>query len=113
MIVWSKGLGKMRLPMELADAKVIVTPDTLLMDGLIVPTCWNYSVKLKPEDLEAFLKLMADRKTVAFLSERRGILLPFLFRLILAMPGIIVRIIASLPARFLGLFGRKQVEMQT
>lgn len=89
MIVWSRGLGKQRLPMTLADATLRVTPDYLAMEGVIEPVCWDYAIKLAPADLGHFLSLLAHRETARFMSERGGVLLPFL----LGIPGLTLRII--------------------
>ena len=86
MIVWSKGLGKMTLEMELEAAKLRVEDKYLAMDGMIESVCWNYSIKLSPNDLRDFLKLLADPKTVRFLAEKKGLLLPFLGKLVVMIP---------------------------
>ena len=108
MIVWSRGLGKMRLAIELADAQMKIEPDTLMMEGIIIPTCWNYSIKLTPSDLNSFLRLAAGKTTIQYLSEKGGVLGPFLVGLIAALPGIIIKIIASLPQRMFARSGTKE-----
>jgi hypothetical protein len=92
MIVWSKGLGKQRLPLVLSDAKLKVYPDHLAMEGVIEPVCWNYSIKLAPNDLRDFLKLMAEPKTAQMLAERPGVLGPFVLGLIAIVPRLIVKL---------------------
>ena len=94
MIVWSKGLGKQRLPLALADATLHVKPTLLQMEGVIEPVCWDYAIKLGPDDLRDFLKLMARRDTAALLAERGGILLPFVGRLLAVAPGLVIGLIA-------------------
>lgn len=89
MIVWSRGLGKQRLPLALPDATLHVKPDMLTMEGVIEPVCWNYSIKLAPADLADFLKLLAKPETAKFLSERPGLLAPFVLGLIARLPGIV------------------------
>jgi hypothetical protein len=86
MIVWSKGLGKQRLPLELPAAKLRVSPECLVMEGVIEPVCWNYAIRLAPNDLKDFLKLMSQPKTAEFLAERSGVLGPFLSGLIAIIP---------------------------
>ena len=93
MIVWSKGLGKQRLPLALADATLHVKPTHLQMEGTIEPVCWDYAIKLGPNDLRDFLRLMARRDTAAFLAERGGILIPFVGRLLAVAPGLLVDIL--------------------
>lgn len=93
MIVWSKGLGKQRLPLELPAAKLRVSPDCLVMEGVIEPVCWNYSIKLAPDDLKDFLKLMSQRNTAAFLAERSGVLWPFVLGLVAIIPRLLFRLL--------------------
>jgi hypothetical protein len=91
MIVWSKGLGKQRLPLELPSATLRVTAENLVMEGTIEPVCWQYAIRLAPRDLEDFLKLMSVPTTAKFLAERPGVLLPFVIRLIAIVPRLLVR----------------------
>jgi hypothetical protein len=93
MIVWSRGLGKQRLPLELPDATLRVTPDTLVMEGTIEPVCWQYAIRLAPDDLSDFLKLLADPKTAQFLAEKPGVLLPFVLGLIAIMPRLLFKML--------------------
>ena len=89
MIVWSRGLGKLRLPLELPAATLHVKPDMITMEGVIEPVCWNYAIKLGPADLADFLKLLAKPETASFLAERGGLVLPFVLKLLLRVPGVI------------------------
>lgn len=100
MIVWSRGLGKLRLPLVLPEATLHVKPDVLTMEGEIEPVCWRYAIRLGPQDLADFLNILARPETARFLAERGGLLLPFVGRLLLRVPGIIVSF----------LFGRRQRE---
>jgi hypothetical protein len=93
VIVWSRGLGKQRLPLELADASLKVEPSELMMEGTIEPVCWRYAIRLGPDDLRDFLALMAKPAVARFLAERPGVLLPFVGRLLLALPGLVLDII--------------------
>ena len=93
MIVWSRGLGKQRLPLELADATLKVEPANLMMEGMIEPVCWRYAIRLSPDDLRDFLALMANPAVARFLAERPGVMLPFVGRLLMALPGLILDII--------------------
>ncbi len=94
MIVWSKGLGKQRLPLALADATLVVNPGYLAMEGNIEPVCWDYRIKLGPNDLRDFLRLMATPQTARFLAERKGVLLPFIGSLLVMAPGVVWAILA-------------------
>lgn len=86
MIVWSKGLGKQRLPLALPAARVSAAPEALLLEGVIEPVCWRYAIRLGMADLNAFLALMAQPATAKFLAERPGLLLPFILGLLAAVP---------------------------
>ncbi len=92
MIVWSKGLGKQRLPLELPAAKLRVSPDYLVMEGVIEPVCWNYAIRLAPNDLEDFLKLMSQPKTAEFLAEQSGVFWPFMLGLIAIVPRLLFKL---------------------
>lgn len=89
MIVWSRGLGKLRLPLELPAATMNVKPDVLTMEGVIERMCWRYAIRLSPSDLADFLKILARPDTARFLAERGGLLLPFVTKLAMRVPGIL------------------------
>lgn len=93
MIVWSRGLGKLRLPIELPAATLHVQPDMLTMEGVIEPVCWRYAIRLGPADLSDFLKILATPETARFLAERGGLLLPFIGKLLLRVPGVIMSLL--------------------
>ena len=90
MIVWSKGLGKKSLPMELDRARLSVGDDHLLMDGNIESVCWDYTMKLYPQDLGDFMKLLAHPKTARFMARKRGLLFPFVVRLVMFAPMLVL-----------------------
>jgi len=94
MIVWSRGLGKQRLPLELPAAVLGVTPDHLVMEGTIEPVCWRYAIRLSPKDLRDFLKILAQPKTCMFLAEKPGILLPFVMHLVGMLPRLVMKMLA-------------------
>jgi hypothetical protein len=93
MIVWSRGLGKQRLPLKLPDAILSATSECLIMEGVIEPICWNYAIRLAPNDLREFLKLMAAPRTAEFLAEHGGVLWPFLSGLIAIVPRLIFKLL--------------------
>jgi hypothetical protein len=95
MIVWSKGLGKKSLPMELEQARLSVGSDHLLMDGTIDGVCWDYTMKLYPEDLGDFMKLLAHPKTARFMARKRGLLLPFVVRLVMFAPMLVLALVKA------------------
>jgi hypothetical protein len=95
MIVWSRGLGKQRLPLDLADASLTANSAHMTLKGTIEPVCWDYAIMLSPADLRDFLKLLAKPETARFLSERGGLLTPFIVGLIAAAPGLILKVLAT------------------
>ena len=97
MIVWSRGLGKQRLPLELPEAVLHVKPDMLTMEGNIEPVCWDYAIKLGTPDLADFLQVLAKPETAKFLAERGGLLLPFVLGLIMRAPGVILTMLLPKP----------------
>ena len=103
MIVWSRGLGKQRLPLDLADASLSADTDHLTLKGTIEPVCWDFAVMLSAADLRDFLELLAKPETTRFLSERGGLLMPFILRLIGAAPGLVLKFLAT---RFRAVLGK-------
>ena len=95
MIVWSRGLGKQRLPLDLADAELKIEEGRLVLRGVIEPVCWNYAIRLGPEDLAAFLRHLAEPGTARFLAERGGLLGPFVLGMLAAAPRVVVTFLAS------------------
>jgi len=57
MLLWSKGLGRLLLPMDLGKATVEVEPDKLILKGRIVApkVNWDYAASMYEEDLKDFL----------------------------------------------------------
>jgi hypothetical protein len=94
VIVWSRGLGKQRLPLELPAASLRVTAENLVMEGMIDPVCWRYAIRLSPEDLSAFLRILAQPRTARFLAERPVPLISFVLRVVAMVPRLIVRFLA-------------------
>jgi hypothetical protein len=105
VIVWSRGLGKQRLPLDLADATLGVEASELTLKGVIEPVCWNYAIRLSPADLVDFLKLMAKPVTARFLAEKGGLLGPFVLGLLAILPRVILTILTH---RVLGALRRSK-----
>lgn len=61
------------------------------MEGVIEPVCWQYAIRLSPDDLKDFLRLLAQPKAAAFLAEKPGVLLPFVLGLIALVPRMIAK----------------------
>lgn len=99
MIVWSKGLGKQRLPIDLGEAVLNIEPNHLKMTGVIEPVCWDYAIRLAVPDIAAFLKLMSRPMTARYLAQRGGLLGPLVIGLLMQAPHLIVVVLASKIAR--------------
>lgn len=95
MIVWSKGLGKQRLPLNLGDAKLDIEPGHLKMSGIVEPVYWNYAIRLDIGDIAAFLKLMARPMTARYLAQRGGLIGPLVLGLIKQAPRLIALVIVA------------------
>ena len=95
MIVWSKGLGKKSLPMEIDKAFLKVSSDHLAMEGSIESVCWDYSMKLYTADLADFMKHLAHPKTAQILAREKGILMPLVFRLVMFLPRLSLNLLRA------------------
>jgi hypothetical protein len=102
MMVWSRGLGKQRLPLDLADATLTADSAHLTLKGTIEPVCWDYAIMLSTADLRDFLKLLARPETARYLSERGGLLAPFVVGLIASAPGLMLKFVATRVRAVLG-----------
>ena len=69
MWVWSKGLGRAVMPLDLSKVEVSVEPDKLVMKGRIAApkVHWNYNVTLREQDLEDFMRLLNEPQVVEYL----------------------------------------------
>lgn len=99
MIVWSKGLGKQRLPIDLGEADLKIEPDYLKMTGVIEPVCWDYAIRLAVPDIAAFLTLMSRPMTARYLAQKGGLLGPLIIGLLMQAPRLIVVVLTSMVAR--------------
>ena len=89
MIVWSKGLGKVTLPIELDKAEVEIEIGCLSLKGIIEPVWWQYSMMLSVEDLVEFLIILSSAKTSSFLVKGGGVFWWFTKRLIRFVPRLL------------------------
>lgn len=80
-------------------------PDYLAMDGLIESVYWQYTMKLYPNDLGDFMKVLANRKTAWFLAGQRGILILFILKLCAFIPKLSLSL---LWARTIGKLRRRE-----
>ncbi len=90
MIVWSRGLGKQRLPLDLAGAALSAEANHLVLRGVIEPVCWDYAIRLTPADLRDFLRLLAQPNAARFMAQRPGVLGPFVVGLIAVAPRLVI-----------------------
>ena len=57
--------------------------------------CWDYAIMLSAADLRDFVQQLAKPETARFLSERGGLLMPFILRLIVATPGLVLKLLTT------------------
>ena len=78
MILWSKGLGKLVLNMNLAERSSTKDRDGhLIIDGTMgPPTHWDYAVTMREDDVLDFVDLLKQPAPVRFLieGEKPGVL---------------------------------------
>lgn len=76
MWLWSKGLGRLIMPMEFSKAEVQVDREgeALIVRGLIVApkVHWDYTLSLQAKDLVDFMEVLTDRRVVAYLVREKG-----------------------------------------
>jgi hypothetical protein len=74
MRLWSKGLGRLVLPLELSCARVDLTPEHVVLSGTIREgkVAWEYAVRLTEEDLLSFSRLATDREILSYLARTHG-----------------------------------------
>lgn len=89
MIVWSKGLGKQRLLVELAQTGLSIEPDNIVMQGVIESVSWRYAIRLSPKDMADFLKHMSQPEAARFLAQHGGLLPPLAGGLVVQLPRLL------------------------
>ena len=74
MILWSKGLGKLVLKMNLAErSSTSVGDEGLVIDGTMgAPTHWDYAVTLDEDDVLDFVELLKKPAPVRFTVEGKS-----------------------------------------
>lgn len=74
MWLWSKGLGRLILPMDIGKAEVQAEGETLVVKGVIIApkVYWDYALSLQKKDLLDCMALLTDRRVVAYLVRERG-----------------------------------------
>ncbi len=96
MKLWSKGLGKVTLPLALGEADIEAGAETLRLRGRIVEgkVNWNYLVTMDGSDFIAFTRVAGDPRVVEHLARERG--LGLLIGLIGPMLRFAARLVLSL-----------------
>jgi hypothetical protein len=72
--LWSKGLGRLVLPLDLASARVDLTPEHVVLSGVIREgkVVWEYTVRLTERDLLSFTRIATQPEVLSFLARRHG-----------------------------------------
>lgn len=75
MRLWSRGLGRLVLPLELGRARLDLTPDHVVLSGMIREgkVAWDYVVKLDGDDLIGFARVARTRIVLDFLAREHGL----------------------------------------
>lgn len=70
----SKGLGRLTLPFDLAEADITIENDELWFRGRIKEkkVNWDYRMRLDEPDIVNFVRLARDPQIVAFLARKSG-----------------------------------------
>jgi len=95
MIVWSKGLGKQSLPIELDKAEVRLESECICVDGIIEPVWWQYTITLTASDLMHFLNMLSSTKTASFVAREKGVFWLLMGRLARFIPQVLAGLIKS------------------
>lgn len=89
MIVWSKGLGKQSLELELDQTALRLEDGKICLDGTIESVMWDYTLTMGESDLKDFLRILSSADTAAFVAREKGLFGWFLGRLIAVVPGVL------------------------
>ena len=67
MRVWSKGLGKMTLDMDLGSTTPSVERDKLVLSGKIGPPVhWDFWIKIEPDDMSNMIRIAMKKPSFRF-----------------------------------------------
>jgi hypothetical protein len=74
MRLWSKGLGRLVLPLDLGSARLDLTPEHVVLSGVIREgkVVWEYSVRLTEQDLISFSRIAGHPEVLNYLARRHG-----------------------------------------
>jgi hypothetical protein len=75
MRLWSRGLGRLVLPLELGSARLDLTADHVVLSGVIREgkVVWDYSIKLTERDFLGFSRLALEPEVLGFLARTHGL----------------------------------------
>ncbi len=75
MWLWSKGLGRLVLPMDFDKAEIVVEEGRLVFKGwIIAPKIhWDYWLSLEEKDVMDAMDLMADHDVMSHLARTGGL----------------------------------------
>ena len=78
MHLWSKGLGKLILPLDMGAAELHLTPQQIILAGEIREgkIIWDYTIKMSDDDLVNFTNVLVNREVLEFLAREHGLRLP-------------------------------------
>ncbi len=75
MWLWSKGLGRLVLPMDFSKAEVAVEDDKLVFRGWVIApkVYWDYWLSMEAKDVMDSVGIMANRQVIAHLTRTAGL----------------------------------------
>ena len=92
MKLWSKGLGKIDLPLRLGSAETEAGAESVRLRGRIIEgkVNWSYVVAIDGADLIGFTRVVGDRRVLDHLARERGL------RLLVGMAPALLRFVGRL-----------------
>lgn len=74
MWLWSKGLGRLILPMNIEEAELCAGGENLVVEGVIIApkVHWDYDLTLSQQDLVDLMSLMRHRQVLQYLARESG-----------------------------------------
>ena|SRR3990170_1140213 len=75
MWLWSKGLGRLVLPMDFSKAEVGIEEDRLVFKGWVIAPkiYWDYWLSLEEKDVLDAMAIMADHNVLRHLARTGGL----------------------------------------
>ena len=72
MKLWSRGLGKTEIDMDLRYYKLVTDPETgllTLIGNMQSPVTWEFTIKIEPDDIAGVIKLALNLPLLKFAAK--------------------------------------------